>query len=161
MSSWPTNVLLWSGETNVSGQPIFQEPVKTWAVFQESSFPCHLPPIQKFKGLLLEPVAYKNSILLYSCLVFPLSRNYWFLMVEVIGWYVSTSGSSLQGPQFTPLHLRNAFCMQSVHQHPSDLLLHTCHAALPHISKTTETIGRLPSLIILAGKAARGISNNE
>lgn len=118
MSSWPTNVLLCSRETNVSGQPIFQEPVKIWAVFQESSSPCNLPPIQKVKGLLLEPVAYKNPILLYSCLAFPLSRNYWFLTVEVIGWCVSRSGSSFQGPWFTPSHLRNAFCVQSVRQHP-------------------------------------------
>lgn len=29
-------------------------------MLQESSCPCHLPPIQKFKGLLLEPVAYKH-----------------------------------------------------------------------------------------------------
>jgi len=33
-------------------------------------------------------------------------------------------------------------------------LLHACLAALPHISKTTETAGRLPPLIILAVKAA-------
>ena len=121
MSSWPTNVLLCSGETNVSGQPIFQVPVKFWAVFEESSFPCHLPPIQKVKGLLLEPVVYKNPILLYSCLVFPLSRNYWFLTIEVIGWCVSRKGSSFQGPRFAPSHLRNTFCVQSVQQHPRHL----------------------------------------
>lgn len=145
---------------NVSEQTIFQEPVKIWAVFQESSFPCHLPPIQKVKGLLLEPVAYKNLILLYSCLAFPLSRNYWVLTVEVIGWYVSRSGSSLQGPGFTPSHLRNAFCMQLVQQHPRHLLLQMYREALMHISKTAETAGRLPPLIVLAGKAARGRSSS-